>query len=163
MLASNADLETGTTLKIVEAVPGTRLLVDQQHKLHAAPGAPDIVLLPVPSNHPDDPLNWTSLRKYTSYFIVCFYAFMVAVVTVSAAVTYGALIVEFGTTAGFLNTGTALSILFIGMGNIFWNPLALKYGRRLVYIISAFLTGVSQVIAATAQSSSFELIVILLN
>lgn len=56
---------------------------------------------------------------------------MVAVVTVSAAVTYGALIVEFGTTAGFLNTGTALSILFIGMGNIFWNPLVSFFDKRL--------------------------------
>ncbi|KAH7166558.1 major facilitator superfamily domain-containing protein [Dactylonectria macrodidyma] len=149
-----ADIETGTAIETVESVPGTRLLVDWQHKLEAAAhGTQDIVLLPAPTNHPDDPLNWSPLRKYASYFIVCFYSFMVAVVSLSTAVTYGALIVEFNTTAEYLNVGTAVSILLIGMGNMFWNPLALKYGRRPVYTMSSLLTMVTQILAATAQSS----------
>lgn len=110
----SADMEVGAWTEEREIVPGTRLLL----------GAQEIILLPEPSNHPDDPLNWSTVRRYRSYTIVCLYSFMVAVVALSTAVTYGALIVEFGTTAEYLNVGTAVSLLLIGMGNLIWNPLA---------------------------------------
>ncbi|KAJ4186594.1 hypothetical protein NW767_012559 [Fusarium falciforme] len=45
--------------------PGTVHLVDLNQDMHArhAGGASDIVLNPVPSNDPNDPLNWTPRRK----------------------------------------------------------------------------------------------------
>jgi hypothetical protein len=46
------------------AIPGTIQLVDVDHTLEARhAGNGDIVLQPTPSNHPDDPLNWTPRRK----------------------------------------------------------------------------------------------------
>ncbi|KAI3580745.1 major facilitator superfamily domain-containing protein [Fusarium oxysporum f. sp. albedinis] len=147
---SVADLEVGDLSRSIDMVPGTRLLLGQgQNSL----GSSGIILSPEPSSDPDDPLNWSALRKSLSFFVVNLYSFMVAVVALSTAVTYGALIAEFHTTAAYLNVGTAVSILFIGMGNIIWNPLALRYGRRPVYILSCFLTGIAQVIAATANRS----------
>ncbi|EWZ34101.1 hypothetical protein BFJ63_vAg12661 [Fusarium oxysporum f. sp. narcissi] len=147
---SVADLEVGDLSRSIDMVPGTRLLLGQgQNSL----GSSGIILSPEPSSDPDDPLNWSALRKFLSFFVVNLYSFMVAVVALSTAVTYGALIAEFHTTAAYLNVGTAISILFIGMGNIIWNPLALRYGRRPVYILSCFLTGIAQVIAATANRS----------
>ncbi|KAL2680339.1 hypothetical protein Neosp_007936 [[Neocosmospora] mangrovei] len=143
------DVEMGTFSETMEMIPGTRLLLN--------PGGDDgsthIVLSPEPSSDPDDPLNWSITRKTLSFLVVNIYSFMVAVVALSTAVTYGALIAEFDTTAEYLNVGTAVSILFIGMGNIVWNPMALRYGRRPVYILSCLLTGVAQVIAATARRS----------
>ncbi|KAH6989743.1 major facilitator superfamily domain-containing protein [Ilyonectria sp. MPI-CAGE-AT-0026] len=130
-------------------VPGTRLLLGQSRDRQSL----DIILSPEPSSDPDDPLNWSTLRKFRSFFVVNLYSFMVAVVSLSTAVTYGALIAEFHTTASYLNVGSAVSILFIGMGNIIWNPMALRYGRRPVYILSCLLTGVAQIVAATAQRS----------
>jgi hypothetical protein len=50
----------------IDAVPGTVHLVDLEHVLHtrhAKSGTGDIVLVPTPSNDPDDPLNWTPRRK----------------------------------------------------------------------------------------------------
>ena len=110
---SSPDAERGAWTEEIEMAPGTRVLLSAQ----------EVILLPQPSSHPDDPLNWSSLRRYASYSIVCLYSFMVAVVALSTAVTYGALIVEFGTTAEFLNIGSAISLLLVGMGNIIWNPL----------------------------------------
>lgn len=55
----------------VEDVPGTVTLVDINHILatkHANHG--DIVLVPTPSNDPNDPLNWSSSRKTMSTICV---------------------------------------------------------------------------------------------
>ncbi|CVL06715.1 related to HOL1, putative substrate-H+ antiporter [Fusarium mangiferae] len=145
-----ADVEVGNMSRSIDMVPGTRLLLDQGRN---SLGSSSVILSPEPSSDPEDPLNWSILRKSISFFVVNLYSFMVAVVALSTAVTYGALIAEFHTTAEYLNVGTAISILLVGMGNIIWNPLALRYGRRPVYISSCFLTGIAQVVAATASRS----------
>jgi hypothetical protein len=57
------------TYSEANAVPGTVHLIDLEHTLHtrhAGSGTGDIVLVPTPSNDPDDPLNWTPRRKLTA-------------------------------------------------------------------------------------------------
>ncbi|KAF4633476.1 hypothetical protein G7Y89_g4650 [Cudoniella acicularis] len=141
------------TPDVVELLPGTRLLVDIEHRLHSAHDADkEIVLIPEPSSDPDDPLNWSPVRKHFAFGIVCLYTLMLGGATISPGITYGALIVEFDATVNYLNTGAALSILFLGAGNLLLNPLALRFGRRPVYLFSAVLACVSQVVAAAAQN-----------
>jgi hypothetical protein len=123
--SSSPDVEMGTFSETIDMVPGTRLLLNPGRD----DGSTHIVLSPEPSSDPDDPLNWSITRKTLSFLVVNVYSFMVAVVALSTAVTYGALIAEFGTTAEYLNLGTAVSILFIGMGNIIWNPMV-SYSRH---------------------------------
>lgn len=56
-----------------EQVPGTVTLVDLEHVLatrHLDKGDRDIVLVPAPSNDPDDPLNWSPRRKLLSTICV---------------------------------------------------------------------------------------------
>jgi hypothetical protein len=51
------------------AIPGTVHLVDLEGTLrakHASGRNADVVLVPAPSNDPDDPLNWTPRRKLIS-------------------------------------------------------------------------------------------------
>jgi hypothetical protein len=51
------------------AIPGTFMLVDLEHTMasrHVVRGNGDIVLVPQPSNDPDDPLNWSPRRKLLS-------------------------------------------------------------------------------------------------
>jgi hypothetical protein len=52
----------------VDAIPGTVHLVDLEHTFHTrhAGSEGDIVLVPTPSDDPDDPLNWTPRRKLTA-------------------------------------------------------------------------------------------------
>lgn len=50
-------------------IPGTVHLIDAEHGVHsrhAGKGAEDIVLVPVPSNDSEDPLNWKPGRKLLS-------------------------------------------------------------------------------------------------
>ncbi len=60
---------TITTEMTPESIPGTVHLVDLDHSMHtrhADAGAGDIVLVPTPSNDPNDPLNWSPRRKVLS-------------------------------------------------------------------------------------------------
>jgi hypothetical protein len=57
-----------------DEVPGTVHLVDLDHTMatrHAGSG--DIVLVPTPSDDPDDPLNWSPRRKLMSTICVNVY------------------------------------------------------------------------------------------
>lgn len=58
-----------------EFIPGTVQLVDNEGKLdvHHADNIKqhDVVLIPTPSDSPDDPLNWSPLRKNTQLFCIC--------------------------------------------------------------------------------------------
>ncbi len=50
-------------------MPGTIHLVDLDGVLrakHASGGQQDVVLVPAPSDDPDDPLNWSARRKILS-------------------------------------------------------------------------------------------------
>jgi hypothetical protein len=62
----------------VDSVPGTVHLVDLEHSMHTrhAGGTGDVVLVPTPSDDPDDPLNWSPKRKLMStisvnVYVVC--------------------------------------------------------------------------------------------
>ena len=57
-----------------ELPPGSVRLVDLQGTLntkHASGGLKDIVLVPAPSEDPEDPLNWSSRRKILSTASTC--------------------------------------------------------------------------------------------
>jgi hypothetical protein len=62
---------------VTRAIPGTVHLVDLDHSLHTrhAGNAGDIVLVPTPSNDPDDPLNWTPRRKLQATICSNLYVF----------------------------------------------------------------------------------------
>jgi hypothetical protein len=61
------------------AVPGTVHLVDVEgtaHTLHAhSSGQRDVILVPTPSNHPEDPLNWSPRRKALATFCTFTYVY----------------------------------------------------------------------------------------
>lgn len=60
---------------VSDFVPGTVLLVDFDGTLDTrhAQGHRDIVLVPTPSEDPDDPLNWSRWRKTLLMATLCVY------------------------------------------------------------------------------------------
>jgi hypothetical protein len=57
------------------AVPGTVHLIDLEGVLAGHLGNRDIVLVPRPSADPEDPLNWTRVRKMINFSCVMMYLF----------------------------------------------------------------------------------------
>jgi hypothetical protein len=60
----------------VEILPGTEIMADfGSHHFVKQTGNKGPVLVPQPSNHPNDPLNWTRKRKALIIFIANFFSF----------------------------------------------------------------------------------------
>jgi len=81
---------------------------------------------------------------YYNMYIVDSFRYCLSVGVASAAI-YSILVpisVATGLTVGDLNTGTGYMFLLLGWGCLIWQPLAQKYGKRPVYLLSVLGTTV---------------------
>ncbi|KAK5947094.1 Major facilitator superfamily transporter [Knufia obscura] len=122
-----------------EVIPGTRRLFDENG--NTLPGDEhllkhgDIVLVPQPTESPNDPLNWSNARKIWHSFLVLFVVGLTAATSNNAGSGADGVGEEFGIGYDVFNTGAG--VLFIGIG--YWcflsSPAVHLYGRRLLYLI----------------------------
>ncbi|CAG8958498.1 hypothetical protein HYFRA_00009812 [Hymenoscyphus fraxineus] len=121
-----------------QAAPGTVQLIDADGHLHVkhSADAHDIVLVPRPSDDPEDPLNWTKKRKLVQTSCVVMYTVMMvfpssAVYSVTTPIARATEL-----KVSDLVSGTGAMFLFYGWGCIVWQALALQYGKRPAYLVS---------------------------
>ncbi|KAI0486452.1 major facilitator superfamily domain-containing protein [Xylaria cf. heliscus] len=102
----------------------------------------EIILIPRPSNDPNDPLKWSQAYKYYIALIVCLAMlvcnFLAAGPTVAIVETARDFFPKTHPNksvarVAYFFTSTAL---VQGTGNFLWVPLTNKFGRRPVYLIS---------------------------
>ncbi|KAL2844854.1 MFS transporter [Aspergillus pseudodeflectus] len=122
----------------------------------------DIILIPTPSNDPNDPLNWS--RGYRIYLAVisCASIFLAQLLAAGPSVAMTTMIQDlFGimpTDPEFSSALSKMSYCFTGcafvqgMSNLVYMPLIIKYGRRPVYILSFIVYGGCSLWAGLAQS-----------
>ncbi|KAF2474854.1 MFS general substrate transporter [Lindgomyces ingoldianus] len=118
-------------------VPGTVHIVDLLGTMrgqHAEGGQKDIVLVPAPSTDPDDPLNWSPRRKALSTACICVYTLMVGIASAGIYSVLEPISEDTGLTLNDLNQGTGYMFLFFGWGCLVWQPLALQYGKRPIFV-----------------------------
>ncbi|KAH8891553.1 major facilitator superfamily transporter [Thozetella sp. PMI_491] len=120
--------------------PGTVHLVDIEGNLSAkhADGANqrDIILVPRPSEDPEDPLNWTPRRKILATSCVIVYTICIAIPSSAVYSIVTPLRAATGLSLSDVNNGTGIMFLFYGWGCLIWQPLALQYGKRPAYLFS---------------------------
>lgn len=113
-------------------VPGTTHLVDLEEK------KTEIVLIPTPSTDPNDPLNWSKKRKLLHVFCLVVYVFATGI----PGTCIYSIIPDIAAAKGVnisiaqLNAGTGYCFLFLGIGCFVFQPLAMQYGKRPVYLFS---------------------------
>lgn len=115
-------------------VPGTSHLVD----LNKDGSSQDqIVLIPTPSDDPNDPLNWSYRRKMLQMFCVILYCYGGSVpgCCIYSIMPEIAADPNVNLSLKNLNAGTGYSFLFLGLGNLIMLPLAQQYGKRPIYLI----------------------------
>ncbi|KAJ5291705.1 hypothetical protein N7478_000956 [Penicillium angulare] len=127
----------------------------------------DIILVPTPSNDPNDPLNWS--RGYRIYIalISCAAIFMAQFLAAGPSVDMIGIVEDiFGISPsdpGYSSSLAKMSYAFSGaslaqgMSNLIYMPLIIKYGRRPVYIISFLIYGGCALWAGLAKGYSSEL------
>lgn len=151
-------------------VPGTVHLIDLEGTMnarHADGVKKDIVLVPAPSRDPNDPLNWSRVRKLTLLTCLCVYVFSfphdvgdgfanwrpqryILAIGIAGSMIYSVLVpISEATnlTLGDLNAGTGYMFLMYGWGCLVWQAVAQQYGKRPVYLLSLLATMVSAHVA----------------
>ncbi|GEQ68405.1 hypothetical protein JCM33374_g2073 [Metschnikowia sp. JCM 33374] len=94
-----------------------------------------VILLPQPSDSPNDPLNWCMPRKMWHFLVVSFITGLTAAISNDAGATQDSLNETYGISYAAMNTGAGVLFLFVGWSCIFFAPASSLYGRRITYII----------------------------
>jgi MFS family permease len=94
---------------------------------------------PTPSSDPNDPLNWKPWRKALNFFLVLFFTVVAFSCNCVATAFWGQLNTELGFSFDELNNGFALGIGGLGIGCPLFVPIAVKFGKRPVYLVATIL------------------------
>lgn len=122
-----------------EVLPGTRRLYDENG--HNLPGDAsllkhgDIVLVPQPTESPNDPLNWSLPRKIWHSALVLFVVGLTAATSNDAGSGSDGVNAEYGISYDVFNTGAGVLFIAIGYWCLLSSPAVHLYGRRILYLI----------------------------
>ncbi|KAJ5380255.1 uncharacterized protein N7496_002683 [Penicillium cataractarum] len=122
----------------------------------------EVILIPAPSLDPNDPLKWKQWYKISIAILVAFAMIMCNFMAAGPTVTMLTVAQSFNTTpahAAFFFNNSALAQ---GVGNLFWVPVMLKYGRRPVYIASFLIYFFMIIGSGAAKSYGAEIVTRLL-
>ncbi|KJK77710.1 hypothetical protein H634G_07449 [Metarhizium anisopliae BRIP 53293] len=106
-----------------------------------------MILVPTPSSDPNDPLNWPRWKKNYIAVVLCIAIAMCNFLAAGPTIAIVDTAIDFFPDAMKTNSLTTYAIpkvayfftttaLLQGTGNLFWVPMANKWGRRPAYIFS---------------------------
>ncbi|KAF2183700.1 MFS general substrate transporter [Zopfia rhizophila CBS 207.26] len=111
--------------------------------------------LPIPSESPCDPLNWSSKKRALALLSIGLYSYVGLVVTQGASLTAKGLAQEFPyeqTKPFTIESLITAPTLFMGIGAFLWVPLSCALGRRPVFVIAAVLMLLASLAAGVSKS-----------
>lgn len=103
---------------------------------HATGRLSHVVLVPQPTDSPNDPLNWPLWKKDLILLIVGFSAAVVGAFGPMLSPGFVQIAAELGISVNTLAQSTSWLILTIGLSLFLANPLAKVYGKRPIYIVA---------------------------
>ncbi|KAH8910396.1 MFS general substrate transporter [Coniochaeta sp. PMI_546] len=154
--------------KTAEDVPGTAFMNDQddlppeftdlprERLKHGTGRYRNVILVPQPSDSPNDPLNWPQWKKEMILVIVGLSAAVVGAYGPMLSPGFVEVSQNLGITVEILSQATAWLILCLGLVLFLTNPLAKIIGRRPVYVVAICIMFATSVWgAAVSNYSSF--------
>ncbi|KAI9663201.1 MAG: hypothetical protein M1821_008249 [Bathelium mastoideum] len=109
-------------------------------------------LVPQPTNHPSDPLNWPYFQKVYVALLVSLLAFTSQLTSALPNPAFNVIAADLGVSVTAASYITTVWILFAGVAPMFFVPMANVYGRRPLYVIGYLIAALSDVGAASASS-----------
>lgn len=98
-----------------------------------------VYLKPSPTSDPNDPLNWSKGRKAVQMTLLSFYTiFVFATLTVGVPV-WIYISQDIGISMSDLNNAFATNLGALSIGCWLFVPIALRFGRRPVYLVTALI------------------------
>ncbi|KAI8650814.1 MFS domain-containing protein [Fusarium keratoplasticum] len=126
--------------------PGTVIIADRDELINGA------ILHPTPTDDPNDPLNWSALRKAVNFALVSLYVLLTFVQLDIGFTAWEQMQGELRFSVDQLNGSAAVNYAGLAVGCILFIPFAYKYGRRPVYLFSALLQFVGCIWFATTKN-----------
>ncbi|KAB8230402.1 putative MFS transporter [Aspergillus alliaceus] len=114
-------------------------LSDVSVLLLPAEGRRVIVLCPVPSSDPNEPLNWSPARKTCHFTLVLAVTCLVFTALSIQQIFWQLMAQDLNVTYTQLNCAISLNFVGLATGCALFTPFAKKYGRRPVYLMSTAL------------------------
>ncbi|RLL97711.1 hypothetical protein CFD26_106368 [Aspergillus turcosus] len=148
-------MDTGTNKEniqfshVEEASPS---MLSQAHQQFLLERHGTINLEPIPSMSPNDPLNWPQWKKLAQMFLVVLHAFMNTFAAASLISAFAVIAKEYGVSIHKATYLVAVQILFLGLFPLLWNPLAERFGRQPIYLLSTFMMCVFNIAGGFCKS-----------
>lgn len=147
----------------LEHVPGTAPLNELGREVYNTSGVDSamlkhdptgqIVLVPQPSDSPNDPYNWSRWKKEKFTIAFAFSCGAVGAVGPLLSPAFVQLAAEFDVSLSTFIQGVQGGVIVaIAFGSLIWNALAVKYGKRPVYLITTLGLMVTCFWSAAAKS-----------
>lgn len=145
-----------------ENIPGTQSIYADENMIkqmygehHEIKKDGKVVLIPQPSDSPNDPLNWPSLRKYGQLFVLII---MTGLYSSTSSAAEDGMLNELKIINQIQND--ASGVLFLGIGYFCFliSPSAFLYGRKLSYVFFMTASLISGICFANIRSSLHLLI-----
>ncbi|KAG0131090.1 major facilitator superfamily domain-containing protein [Tuber indicum] len=144
-------------------VPGTATLYEDQgaeeapsrtsHLKHGSGKDSQLLLVPQPSDSPNDPLNWPLWKKDLTLFVLCLTAGVAAALGPAIAPINKMLVDEFKTTYQVTARFAGWQFWPAGIAGLFGSAVGRVWGKRPVYIVSTLLLFIGAVWNALAQNT----------
>ncbi|KAH7141983.1 major facilitator superfamily domain-containing protein [Dactylonectria macrodidyma] len=116
--------------------PGTVLLQDLTSETD---GNGEVLLQPQPTDDPNDPLNWKKWEKSLNFGLVLLYCLLMMAWMTASTPTWGPMNIELGFSYETLTNSYAVGSAGLAISAIPFIPLALKFGRRPIYLGSLII------------------------
>ncbi|GAA6005856.1 hypothetical protein JCM10207_007251 [Rhodosporidiobolus poonsookiae] len=111
-----------------------------------------IDLVPLPSDDPQDPLNWPAWRKNLVLVQVAFAAMMGPFSAAATIPAFEQFVEEWGISITLASYTVSIVIIFIGCFPLLWAPISNRIGRRPVLLISFIVSAAMHLAGAYTNS-----------